>query len=180
LLLTASSLAGYSARRGASNWPLLGVNNKTDKNEICRGGVSGMWIEEKYYHMIREWMPIPTVDAIITFEGKFLLLKRNNPPVQGEWWLPGGRVRKGEALEDAVRREVREETGLTCQNLRQVGVINQIFPECHTISIYYRVDVATPHVTVNPEHSDYRWVSALPQGSHRYLKTMIEATGLPT
>ena len=57
-----------------------------------------MWIEDKYYKMILEWMPIPTVDAIITFEGKFLLLKRNKPPVKGEWWLPGGRVRKGEAL----------------------------------------------------------------------------------
>jgi ADP-ribose pyrophosphatase YjhB (NUDIX family) len=137
-----------------------------------------MWIEDKHYKMILEWMPIPTVDAIITFEGKFLLLKRKNPPVQGEWWLPGGRVRRGEALEDAVRREVREETGLECQSIRQVGVINQIFPECHTISVYYLVDVASAHVTLNEEHSDYRWVSTLPRGSHRYVKTMIETAGL--
>jgi ADP-ribose pyrophosphatase YjhB (NUDIX family) len=137
-----------------------------------------MWIEDKHYQRILEWMPIPTVDAIITFEGKFLLLKRKNPPVQGEWWLPGGRVRRGEALEDAVRREVREETGLECQSIRQVGVINQIFPECHTISVYYLVDVASVHVTLNEEHSDYRWVSTLPRGSHRYVKTMIETAGL--
>ena len=139
-----------------------------------------MWIEDKHYKMILEWMPIPTVDAIITFKGKFLLLKRKNPPVQGEWWLPGGRVRRGEALEDAVRREVREETGLKCRSIRQVGVINQVFPECHTISVYYLVDVASAHVTLNEEHSDYLWVSKLPKGSHRYVKTMIETAGLPS
>ena len=139
-----------------------------------------MWIEDKHYQMILEWMPIPTVDAIITFKGKFLLLKRKNPPVQGEWWLPGGRVRRGEALEDAVRREVREETGLKCRSIRQVGVINQVFPACHTISVYYLVDVASAHVTLNEEHSDYLWVSKLPKGSHRYVKTMIETAGLPS
>jgi colanic acid biosynthesis protein WcaH len=139
-----------------------------------------MWIEEKYYKMILEWMPIPTVDAIIIFEGNFLLLKRNNPPVKGEWWVPGGRVRRGEALEEAVRREVLEETGLECRIIRQVGVINLVFPECHTISIYYLVEAESSNVKLNEEHSDYRWISTLPRGSHRYLKTMIKKAGLPT
>jgi ADP-ribose pyrophosphatase YjhB (NUDIX family) len=139
-----------------------------------------MWIDDEYYQMILKWMPIPTVDAIITFEGKFLLLKRKNPPVQGEWWLPGGRVRRGEALEDAVRREVREETGLECRSLRQVGVINLVFPECHTISVYYLVEAESSNVTLNEEHSDYQWVSTLPKKSHRYLKSMVEEAGLPT
>ncbi len=139
-----------------------------------------MWIEDKYYKMILEWMPIPTVDGIITFEGKFLLLKRVNPPVKGEWWLPGGRVRKGESLEEAVRREVFEETGLECKIIRQIGVINLVFPECHTISIYYLVEAENSNVKLNEEHSDYRWVSKLPVGSHRYLNTMIQKAELPT
>jgi len=83
-----------------------------------------LWIDEKLYQKILEVMPIPTVDAIIVHNGKFLLLKRNNPPVKGEWWLPGGRIRKGEQLEGAVKREVREETGLECNVIRQVGVVN--------------------------------------------------------
>jgi colanic acid biosynthesis protein WcaH len=139
-----------------------------------------MWIEDNHYKLILEKMAIPTVDAIITFEGKFLLLKRNNPPVKGEWWLPGGRVRKGEDLVEAVRREVLEETGLKCNSIRQVGVINQVFPECHTISIYYLVEVENSNVMLNEEHSDYKWVSRLPKTSHRYLKTMIAKAGLLT
>ena len=89
-------------------------------------------------------------------------------------------MRRGESLEEAVRREVQEETGLTCQIIRQVGVINHIFPECHTISIYYVVEAESPKVTLNVEHSAYRWVTRLPKGSHRYLKTMIEEAGLLT
>lgn len=139
-----------------------------------------MWIAEKEYQRIRETMAIPTVDAIITFQGKFLLLQRKNPPVQGAWWLPGGRVRRGETLEDAVQREVQEETGLTGRIIRQVGVINQIFPECHTISIYYLMEAESSLVTVNAEHSAYQWVSELPSDSHPYLQTMIKVAGLPT
>jgi 8-oxo-dGTP diphosphatase len=139
-----------------------------------------MWIDEAEYQRIVTMMPIPTVDAILTYEDTFLLLKRVNPPVQGEWWLPGGRVRKGEALEDAVKREVKEETGLTGRIRRQVGVINQIFPEAHTISVYYLVAAESTHVTLNAEHSAYRWVERLPMGSHPYLQTMIAAAGLPT
>jgi len=139
-----------------------------------------MWIEDAEYQRIVEQMPIPTVDAIITFQGKYLLLKRNNPPVQGEWWLPGGRVRKGEALENAVTREVLEETGLKGRIIRQVGVINQIFPQVHTISVYYLVEAESAEVTLNAEHSAYRWVTRLPKDSHPYLQTMINTAGLPT
>ena len=139
-----------------------------------------MWIEDAEYQRIVESMPIPTVDALLVFQGKFLLLKRVNPPVKGEWWLPGGRVRKGEALEDAVKREVLEETGLKGRIIRQVGVINQIFAAVHTISVYYLVAAESAEVTLNAEHSAYCWVTRLPKGSHPYLQTMIAAAGLPT
>jgi hypothetical protein len=43
-----------------------------------------MWIEDELYRKILERMPIPTVDVIIVHKGKFLLLRRNNPPVKGE------------------------------------------------------------------------------------------------
>ncbi len=77
-----------------------------------------MWIEDKYYKMILERMPIPTVDVIQIFKGKFLFLKRVNSLMKSKWWLPDGRVRKGETLEEAVSREVQEETGLECRSIR--------------------------------------------------------------
>jgi len=57
-------------------------------------------------------MPIVSVEALIVMDETLLFLRRNNQPAKGEWWFPGGRIRKGESLEEALRREVKEGTGL--------------------------------------------------------------------
>lgn len=65
-------------------------------------------------------MQIPCVGAIIRDGGgRLLVIRRGRPPGVGLWSIPGGRVEPGEALADAVRREVREETGLQVD----VGVV---------------------------------------------------------
>lgn len=132
------------------------------------------WIDDECYATIQKKMPIATVDAIIFHKDKFLLMKRNDSPVKGEWWIPGGRIFKNESIEDAVKRKVFEETGLQCKIIEQLGVINQIFPECHTISIFYLVESNRNDVKLNTEHSDYKWVSELPVNSHQYLRHMVK------
>ena len=61
--------------------------------------------------------PVLTVDAIIETEGGIILIKRKNPP--SGWAIPGGFVDYGESLEDAVRREAKEETRLDIKLIRQ-------------------------------------------------------------
>jgi mutator protein MutT len=56
--------------------------------------------------------PVVGVGAVVVRDGKALLIKRGQEPRKGEWSLPGGIVELGESLADALRREVREETGL--------------------------------------------------------------------
>jgi ADP-ribose pyrophosphatase YjhB (NUDIX family) len=58
--------------------------------------------------------PAPSVAAILFREGRVLLVKRNVEPGYGRWCLPGGFVELDETLEQAVIREVAEETGLAC------------------------------------------------------------------
>ena len=52
------------------------------------------------------------VSACLFLGGKVLLTKRTNPPFQGCFSFPGGRVERGESLEEAIRREIFEETAL--------------------------------------------------------------------
>ena len=55
--------------------------------------------------------------------GRLLLVKRANPPARGTWSIPGGRVEAGETDEQAVVREVHEETGLHVRIVREVGTV---------------------------------------------------------
>lgn len=67
-------------------------------------------------------MDIPCVGAIIRDEaGRLVVVRRGRPPGKGLWSVPGGRVERGESLAEAVRREVREETGLDVEVGEQAG-----------------------------------------------------------
>ncbi|HET7680560.1 MAG TPA: NUDIX hydrolase [Xanthobacteraceae bacterium] len=65
--------------------------------------------------------PYLAVSAVIVRDGEFLAVRRARPPMQGLFTLPGGGVEAGESLADAVRREVREETGLTIETVALAG-----------------------------------------------------------
>lgn len=82
-----------------------------------------------------------TVDAIIPYAGKIVLIKRKNEPYRNYYSLPGGIVEYGETVESAVLREVKEETGLEGQIHSLVGVYSdpKRDPRGHFVSICFIV-----------------------------------------
>ncbi len=90
-------------------------------------------MEEKYK------TPSITVDGVLIKDGKILLVRRGHAPYEGMWATPGGFVEYGETTENAVLREVKEETGLESTLEALVGVYSdpKRDPRKHIISIAY-------------------------------------------
>ena len=71
--------------------------------------------------------PVVGVGGVVVRDGRALIVKRAHDPRRGEWSIPGGTVEVGERLTDAVRREMREETGLEVE----VGRVLELFDRIH-------------------------------------------------
>jgi 8-oxo-dGTP diphosphatase len=71
--------------------------------------------------------PVVAVGAVVVRDGQALIIKRAHEPRKGEWSLPGGLLELGESLQDAVRREIKEETSLDIT----VGPVIETFDRVH-------------------------------------------------
>jgi ADP-ribose pyrophosphatase YjhB (NUDIX family) len=136
------------------------------------------WIEEKLYNRIKQLIPIPCVDILATNEGSLLLLKRTNWPAKDRWFTPGGRVLLGERLEEASRRILHEETGLTPTRMQKIDVMCHFWPGYHTVTTYSHAEVDTREVVMNQEHSDYKWIKEPTKDLHPYLLEMIKESNI--
>ncbi|WP_312794118.1 NUDIX domain-containing protein [Tianweitania sp.] len=67
--------------------------------------------------------PIPAVSVALRDKDRFLLVKRGRAPSKDYWAFPGGRVESGETLDEAVKRELTEETGLVAADYRMIRMI---------------------------------------------------------
>lgn len=125
-------------------------------------------IEE--YREIARKVPILCVDGIILHKGRFLLVKRKNEPLKGKWWVPGGRMFKGETLESAFKRKMKEEIGLEVKIVCRLGYYEEVFdkneleiPSVHTISVVFVAMPLKGKVKLDEQSSDYKWAHELPE-----------------
>lgn len=108
--------------------------------------------------------PMLTVDAIIETEGGIVLIKRKNPPYG--WAIPGGFVDYGETIEDAVCREMKEETGLDVNLVRQFHTYSdpKRDPRHHTVTtIFIATAQGRPKADDDAEEAEVFTRDALPE-----------------
>lgn len=105
----------------------------------------------------------PTATAIILFQNRILLTKRNNEPFKGWWDLPGGFVDRGESPDDALKRELTEEVGLKIKSKKFFGIYPGIYPSpfdpFYIISAVYVVRPQSGKIGIfdKKELADARW-----------------------
>jgi 8-oxo-dGTP diphosphatase len=118
--------------------------------------------------MSREYpeRPILGVGAVVVSRGRALLVKRGHEPAMGQWSIPGGRVKPGETLHDAVRREIREETGLSVEVGRRLRVLERIFRDdsgrvkYHYVLIDYRAVPTGGVLSASSDAADARFFTS--------------------
>lgn len=125
--------------------------------------------------------PIPTVGALILHDDKVLLIRTHK--WGGRWGIPGGKIHYGEALMDALTREVNEETGLEINNIRFALVqeavnSSEFYKPAHFILVNYFASTKKDRVILNDEAEEFRWVApaaALSLDLNSFTKVLIEA-----
>jgi len=87
---------------------------------------------------------------VVWRESRVLLIRRRKPPYEGQWSIPGGRVRPGETLAGAALRELKEETGVRARLSGMIDVFESITQYGH----YVMIDYAAAWVSGEPRAGD--------------------------
>lgn len=126
-----------------------------------------MYIPKNLFLKIYKYVPVIAVDAFIIKDKKVLLGKRKIEPYENCWCLPGGRMEINETCEEAVIREVKEETGLECEIVKLLNVYSKKGrdPRGHTVSVGYVLTPIKGKLKPNFESSELKFfpISEIPQ-----------------
>ena len=125
--------------------------------------------------------PAPTACALcVDDQGRLLLARRAHPPYEGRWDTPGGFLEEDEHPLDALRRELREETGLDVEPGRFLGVWMDQYSEDGsgpwTLNLYWHARVLGREARAADDVSELRWFGPdeLPDGDEVAFRNVAE------
>lgn len=119
-----------------------------------------------------------TACAIVVRDGRLLLARRAHDPYAGYWDLPGGFVGAGEHPLDAIRRELREETGLEVEPREFVGVWTDTYADGEpTLNLYWTAEAPSGDPEPADDVTEVAWFSPeeLPDSLAFHVGDVLEA-----
>jgi colanic acid biosynthesis protein WcaH len=141
-------------------------------------------IPEETFATCLQHLPQVCVDLVVEVDDGVVLGRRTNEPAKGEWFWPGGRIYKGESLDNAARRVAREELGFEPDELERLGVSEHFWErsavtgldERHTVPIVYHVTgpVSLDLLSLDDQHDEYRILREPESDHHRYVAEYLD------
>jgi colanic acid biosynthesis protein WcaH len=123
------------------------------------------------------------VEVLLERDGAVLVARRTNEPAKGEWFWPGGRLYKGERLDDAARRVAREELDVEVDLTERFGVYRHFWDTAsvegadsrHTVNIVYRATQSDSdaEVALDDQHDDYRFATGDEDDLYEYVRRYL-------
>lgn len=145
------------------------------------------WVSAEVWEDIVVHAPVPSVDLVVDCADGVLLARRQNEPASGEWFVPGGRIRKGEPIRETVHRVAHEELGIEATIDAELGVYDHFYETAdvddaggkHYVAHGYRVTPASESVELDDQHDDSNVFPTddLPE-LHPYVRTYLVDSGL--
>ena len=123
--------------------------------------------------------PLVGVGALVVDEGRILLVKRASEPGLGLWSIPGGVLRVGETLEEALVREVEEETGIKVEVECLLDVLDLIVRDedgrvkYHYVLVDYLAKPLGGEIRPSPETPEVKWVKIDDVEKYPVTKTFL-------
>ena len=156
-----------------------------DKDGLTPLGLEVLGEMERRFQQVREQMehlwrkPTLTCDGLVMEGDRLLLVRRGREPFKGAFALPGGIMEYGESAESCVLREVREETGLSTEVVRLVGVFSapNRDPRGHFVTLLYELRVTGGELQGgdNAESASFVPVNELPPLAFDHAELVAQA-----
>lgn len=143
-------------------------------------------LEPSTFKFIIENTPLVSIDVCLVYKGKMLLGRRNNQPLKGEWFTPGGRIFKDEPWQECLRRIMGSELGISIEDpirFNLMGVWDHFYENSvtdenvstHYVNLpHYYVFKEKPKLFIDHQHDDLLWFGleqvAGGDGFHRYMR----------
>lgn len=142
------------------------------------------WIPDDEWAIIVRHVPIVSVDLLVRYDGGILFGKRTNEPAKGEWFIPGGRVQKGETRHNAVHRVASGELDISVDIVESLGAFEHIY-DCsdvaevekkHYLANGYVVDVANGEPKTDDQHEALRVFQSPPKSLNPHIGLYLDAS----
>ena len=107
--------------------------------------------------------PVVGVGGVVIRDGRALLIKRGSAPLKNQWSIPGGTLELGESIQEGVRRELLEETGIEVRVGELIEVFDRIFRDAdgkiqyHFVIVDYLCEAISGEARAASDVTDVAW-----------------------